>query len=150
MNLFLDTSVLIKLYHKEQGTEKLKKFINDNSGQDLIISISEIAKAEMHSAFMKKVRLKEINLDTINSVIELLNEDFERFNIIRIDSRTIDFATELIDNYSHRINLRTLDSIQLATAIISNYTHEIDFFAASDDNLLKAAQNYFNTFNPNQ
>ncbi len=55
MNLFFDTSALVKLYHKEDGSDYLADFLNQNK-DDLVITISDISKIEFHSAFLKRVR----------------------------------------------------------------------------------------------
>lgn len=62
MNLFLDTSAIIKLYHNEEGTVNLVKFLKQSNSQNLILTISELAEIEFRSAFLKRVRTKEFNL----------------------------------------------------------------------------------------
>lgn len=49
MNLFLDTSALIKLYHNEIGTSELLNFIKMNS-KELIITITDISKIEFYNS----------------------------------------------------------------------------------------------------
>ena len=43
MKIFLDTSSLLKLYHKEQGRDELLKLIGEKAEE---IYLSEIAKIE--------------------------------------------------------------------------------------------------------
>ncbi len=57
MNIFLDTSSLLKLYHKEQGTEELLEFVSENVEN---IYLSEIAKIEFNSAIWKKFEQKSL------------------------------------------------------------------------------------------
>ena len=47
MNIFLDTSSLLKLYHKESGTDELLNLISGKAEQ---IYLSELAKIEFNSA----------------------------------------------------------------------------------------------------
>lgn len=147
MNIFLDTSALIKLYHFETGSDKLRLFLQSYSN-DLILTISDISRIEFHSAIMKKVRIDEITSSDIEQIFSLFDEDLSYFNIVTIDSSIIDLSIELIDKFSGSVNLRTLDSVQLAASIVSNSSLKIDFFLAADDILLQTADNYFKTFNP--
>ncbi len=55
MNLFIDTNTLVKLYHKEIGSDNLKSILKECKN-DFVITISKIALVEMHSAFFKKSR----------------------------------------------------------------------------------------------
>ncbi len=43
MNLYLDTSAVIKLYHRETGSERLLAFLRRNA-DDMILSIADITK----------------------------------------------------------------------------------------------------------
>jgi PIN domain nuclease of toxin-antitoxin system len=54
VKIFLDTSSLIKLYYKEEGTSKLDKLFIENVITE--IYISEITKTEFFSAIYKKLR----------------------------------------------------------------------------------------------
>lgn len=67
MNLFLDTSAIIKLYHHEKGTIKFFKFLDDVS-EEIFLTMSDIARIEIHSAFLKKFREKQISHKNINEV----------------------------------------------------------------------------------
>ena len=58
MTIFLDTCSLVKLYHKEVGTEELEKMFSEM--QITKIFLSEISKIEFTSTIWKKVRTKEI------------------------------------------------------------------------------------------
>lgn len=41
MNLFLDTSALLKLYHQEVGTEQFSKYLSNIKG-DLFLTTSDL------------------------------------------------------------------------------------------------------------
>ena len=147
MNLFVDTSALVKLYHHEAGTENFTNLLNQYA-HDLVITIADLTRIEFHSAFMKRVRTKEIALDTIRKICEAFHKDLEMFNVVEIDTVVKSFAIQLLDSIAYQINLRTLDAIQLATAIISHQVFAVDYFVVSDKSLLNAAKYYFSTFNP--
>ena len=75
MNIFLDTSSLLKLYHKEKGTNELLKLISEKAEQ---IYLSELAKIEFNSAIWKKVRTKEFTKDGAEQIIAFFENDFDK------------------------------------------------------------------------
>ena len=52
MNVFLDTSALVKLYHQEAGTEELDQFFEEQAVES--IYLSEIAEVEFYATVSKK------------------------------------------------------------------------------------------------
>ena len=58
MKIFLDTSSLFKLYHREVDTELLEQLFSTQKITDVFLS--EISKIEFTSTVWKKVRMKEI------------------------------------------------------------------------------------------
>ena len=58
MNLFLDTSAIVKIYHQEKGTKEFSKYLSGIS-EELFITTSDITKIELHSALLKKLRERE-------------------------------------------------------------------------------------------
>jgi predicted nucleic acid-binding protein len=147
MNLFWDTSVLVKLYHREQGTDNLWGFLIRYSA-DLFLTISDLTPIEFRSAFLKRVRIKEIELDTAMQVFTDFERDIELMNIVEIDRSIKDRAIELLDKHASTKNFRTLDSLQLSSAVISNESFAIDFFIAADQGLSDVAEPYFQVYNP--
>ncbi len=147
MHLFIDTSALIKLYHNEKGTERLRNILEENKN-NLFITVSKLSITEMHSAFMKKVRANEIEREDAISALDFFKLDLDKFNVTSLNDNLIDVSIDLILNYSGQKNLRSLDSLQLSSAIISNINNKIDKFISSDKDLLAVAENFFETINP--
>ncbi|NIJ55148.1 type II toxin-antitoxin system VapC family toxin [Dyadobacter arcticus] len=115
MNLFLDTSSLIKLYHEEQGTEELDFLFQNYSISK--IYLSEISKVEFASAFWKKTRTGELSHSVAAKIISLFESDYSQFSFILIDEIVIRQTRYLLNR--HGVNgLRTLDGIQLACASV--------------------------------
>jgi len=137
MNIFLDTSSLLKLYHQEDGTNELIKLISKKAKK---IYLSELAKVEFSSAIIKKVRTKEISEETAKSIISFFENDFDKYIWIKVETTILNLAKELIKQYGKN-NLRTLDAIQLACAI--NSKKEINLFKTADNVL----NNIFNLEN---
>ena len=114
MKIFLDTSSLFKLYHRETGTEELEELFS--IVKITTIFLSEIAKIEFTSAVWKKVRTKEISELEAQTTLELFESDFAKYSFIATDSIIIEQARNLTTRYGVQ-GLRTLDSVQLSTAI---------------------------------
>ncbi|MGB5156440.1 type II toxin-antitoxin system VapC family toxin [Desulfobacterium sp. N47] len=147
MNLYLDSNALIKLYHEEAGTNELVKLLDENE-DNLILTIADITKIEFYSAFLKRVRKKEIKYETVKKVLSAFENDLYMFNFIEVDNIVKAIAVDLLKTIANKQGLTTLDSIQLAAAINANQIFPIDSFVTSDRILLNIAKKYFRIFNP--
>jgi len=58
MNLFLDTSALVKLFHEEEGSGVVTAWIKDPSNE---IWMLDLARLEFTSALYRRFRSQEIN-----------------------------------------------------------------------------------------
>jgi uncharacterized protein len=114
MNIFLDTSTLIKLYFFEESTIALETFLSRNDIN--FIFLSEIAKLEFESTLWKKVRTKELEEKNALASIEAFENDENKFKFIPINNSILQTAKRLISKYG-KTGLRTLDSIQLSSSI---------------------------------
>ena len=131
MKIFLDTSVLVKLYHQEDETDALDLFFS--TSKITAIYLSEITKIEFESTFWKKVRTKELSEPEVLRILEIFERDSFKYLFTPTDTIVIERARVLISNYGIK-GLRTLDAIQLATAVL--LSPQVDLFLTSD-NLLK-------------
>ncbi len=75
MNIFFDTSALVKFFHEEPGTEKVTDLIN-NPGNNIFVS--DLARLEFVSALYRRYRNNEI--DEQSSVFT-----FEKFGLRQVD-----------------------------------------------------------------
>lgn len=114
MKLFLDTSLLVKLYYEEEGTKALDEFLRTNFVET--IYLSEVSKVEFCSAVWKKIRTKEIEETDAVALLHGFKADYDKYTFIKIDKTIINRASDLIVKYSAQ-GLRTLDAIQLSCAI---------------------------------
>lgn len=130
--MFLDTSSLLKLYHREIGTTELESLFSTLKITEVFLS--EISKIEFTSTIWKKVRTKEVTILEAQTTLDLFESDFNKYSFIATDSIIIEQARILISKYGIQ-GLRTLDSIQLATCI--SLVQQVDLFLTAD-NLLKA------------
>ena len=149
MNLFLDTSAIVKIYHQEKGTGKFSKYLEGIS-EELFLTTSDITKIELHSALLKKYREKEISKKNLSVVFQLFDKDFQKFNIIVVDRIIKNIALFVLDSMGIKYGIRTLDSLQLASAVFFNNYSKIDFFVSSDKKLLNIAKEFFQVINPEE
>ena len=109
---YFDTSALVKIYHREIGTDIVLSIYKGNS----LIFISELSKLEFISTIHRKFRNKEIDKNMLNILKEkFLSDIYDRFRILPLTSLLIDIAFELIEKHGKSRHLVTIDAIQLAT-----------------------------------
>lgn len=130
MRAYLDTSSLLKLYHREDGTDEVMKILS--GGIDEIV-LSELAVLEMRSALWKKVRQCEITADVAMSAVKCFEDDCGKFGWVYLNSEIVQSAAMLLIKYGEK-GLRTLDSVQLACAKMSR---DMDCIFLTSDSLLK-------------
>ena len=132
MNIFLDTSSLFKLYHREADTVLIEQIFTQVTVTN--VYLSEITKVEFSSSVWKKVRTNEISELEAITTLQLFERDSEKYSFIATNSIIIERAKNFISKYGLK-GLRTLDSIQLSSATLLKA--EVDLFLTSD-NLLKS------------
>jgi predicted nucleic acid-binding protein len=147
VNLFLDTSGLIKIYHQERGSDKLHAFLREHSA-NLAIVISDLGVVEFHSAILRLERMKELEATEGKRVRSLFRSDVDKLRIQKTDEHTMTEAIALLENVAETQPLKTLDALQVASALLFHNQSTIDFFVSSDKNQLAVAQKYFPTLNP--
>jgi predicted nucleic acid-binding protein len=130
VKIFLDTSSLIKLYFREEGTANLDKIFTENIVTEIFVS--EITKTEFFSAIYKKLRTNELVLKNATDILGAFLADENKYNFILINSEIIKVSQTLIEKYGVA-GLRSLDAIQLACACSIKGIIDI---AITDDKLL--------------
>ena len=128
---FFDTSALVKIYHREDGSDFCLELYANHSH----IIISELARVELYSAVYRKQREKQLNVKALNAVLKMFKQDCEgRYEVLQVASLIYDEACSLLSRYSNLYGLRTLDSLQLATFL--NYCEkDQDCFVCADKKL---------------
>lgn len=132
MKIFLDTSSLFKLYHKEDGTLLLEKIFSSIKITEVFLS--EISKIEFSSTIWKKIRTKEITKSEGLVTLDLFESDVSTYTFIATNTIILEKARMLITKYGIK-GLRTLDSIQLSTCV--TLSEKVNAFL-TDDKLLKS------------
>ena len=134
--MFLDTSALAKLYHRELGTDVMEAL----TGRRQSIYVSRLAVVEMQSVFSGKVRTGQL----AQSAADLLRRRFRgelhrrRFQTVALRSHHYQTADLLIVRHGPN-GLRTLDSLQLAVALDLFRNGLVSRFVTADRVLSKVA-----------
>jgi len=66
MNLFFDTSALVKFFHEEKGTDIVTELILDHNNE---VWISELGRLEFISAVFRRFRNKELDEERLNTAV---------------------------------------------------------------------------------
>ena len=130
MNLYFDTSALIKRYIVEKGSDKVDSLM-DNAERIIVSVITEI---ETCLTFKRLVTEKAISENDYQTALSEFEYDYEYYIPVNFDKNISEQAKLIIQRYQ----LKTLDSIQLGTALLLK--DEIDYFVVSDDKLIRSGQ----------
>ena len=93
MKIFLDTSSLFKLYHREADTEALELLLSTKNVTDIFLS--EITKVKFVSTSWKKVPTTEIAATEAQVTLNLFESDVIKYTFIATDSIIIEHARVL-------------------------------------------------------
>lgn len=124
--LYLDTSALLKLYLREQGSEAVQTCV---AAQDLPLPIWEIQEAELINALRLKVFWKEITSAQAATQIELFQKRrrqglYHFPEIVRIDLMN---TFRQLSTETPRLGCRTMDILHVACALEISATEFLTF-----------------------
>lgn len=144
MNLFFDTSALVKFFHEEEGSEAITKLITSGENEIWVLGLARI---EFLSALFRRYRNKELDDKKLARAILGFEETISSFNVEPLGQAILKEAESLFKKYGKTQGVRTLDVLHLASF---NLISEMDWrFVAADDNLCEVAQLMgFKTINP--
>lgn len=132
MNLYFDTSALVKYFHDEDGSDIIINLIDSGENDIWVLDLSRV---EFYSAILRKYRLKEIDIHQFNESRNSFDEKYTLFNIIYISQPIFDEAENLLIKYGFENGLRALDSLHLsAFNLIANEDWKL---VTSDDLMCK-------------
>lgn len=135
---FFDTSALVKHYHAEVGTSKVRAILAEPGAERLI---SRLATVEMLSGFAGKVRTGVFASTDFQSLRGLFLADVKRrlLRPVRIVNAHYQLAGVLIGTHGLSRQLRTLDALQLAVALRVHQATSVDHFVCADQRLCDVA-----------
>lgn len=144
VNLYLDTSALVKLYIEETGTARVLAAVEAAEGAQIITDISRV---ESRSAVRRRERTSDISGTEANQILKRIERDVSSFFLVQpTSSAVLEEALRLIDRYP----LRAYDALQLAGCLVvrDNLPGPVTF-ACADAQLCQAAQQEgLTTLNP--
>lgn len=128
MLYYFDTSALVKIYHKEEGSDTaIILFEEDNA----INYLSQITFTEFSCTLYRKFRNKEIAEEKdVLQTIRHFEIDMQYENVINVDENVFLEAKNLIVKWGGTFSLKTLDSLHLASFIQLAQLNEITFVSA--------------------
>lgn len=133
MILFCDTSALVKLYVREDGTDRL---IQQAAGSDAV-AVSRLAWVELMSAIARRSREQPRDVPALSEARQRFVADWPYYLKIEVAQELLEFAGDHADTFA----LRAYDSVQLASAhtLQREMPGEV-CFACFDARLSKAAK----------
>ncbi|MGH2424917.1 MAG: type II toxin-antitoxin system VapC family toxin [bacterium] len=133
MNLYVDTSALVKLYVVEEGSETVKSLVRDAE----LAATSALAYAEARAAFARRHREGELAKLEYRRVVKALDADWPHLLRVQVVERLIHEAAHIVDEHG----LRAYDAIHLASALeLRRGLQAPVTFACWDSRLLRAAR----------
>ena len=115
MNLFFDTSALVKYFHLESGTDQVVELIDNTENQ---IWVSDLARIEFISAFYRKLRRGDIDSTQLEESLSSFDIEWDQFNQQSLSDTVITEADRLMRKKAPKYRLRALDALQLASFIV--------------------------------
>ena len=144
MNLFFDTSALVKIFHDEDGSQVIRDLLLDDNN---VFWTLDIARIEYYSALFRRLRNKEIKKKNLEIAICGFEKELSNFFQEPTNTLIIDEAQSLLLKYGENIGLRTLDSLHLAA--FSLIFEDKWVFVCCDSILTEVAeQEVYLVFNP--
>lgn len=144
MNLFFDTSALVKYFHEEEGSESVTKLIISEESSKWV---SELVRIEFLSALFRRYRKKEIDDDKIAKAVSGFQDEIASFHIEPLGQAVLIEAETLLNMFGKMHGLRALDALHLGS--FSLVAEKDWYFVAADDGLCKVAHLMgFKTVNP--
>jgi predicted nucleic acid-binding protein len=109
--LFLDTSVLIKIYFKEAGSDAI---IARSTAPNQLLAASVLSFAEVHSAMARKYRERQISHADLTNLRDVFERDWENLvHEVEINEQTMAELPGLVEQYP----LKAADANQLSAVL---------------------------------
>ena len=134
MNLFFDTSALVKLFHEEQWSRRVTQLITSRENQ---IWVSDLVRVEFVSALSRRFRNNEIDDARLDQALSGFEQQLVAFKVEPLGHSSIREAEALLKQYGKVYGLRTLDALHLG--VFSLISDKDWFFVAADQKLCEVS-----------
>ncbi len=132
MNLYLDTSALVKLYVEEQGRAALVRAAGDAE----VVATSMVAYVEARAAFARRRREGVLAPADYRRSVRDLGKDWSRYLRLEVTETLVLAAGRIAGRY----RLRAYDAVHLASALLMQSQAGRVIFACFDTGLNRAAR----------
>lgn len=133
MICYLDTSALVKLYVREQGTAAVRRVASEAEA----VSTSMVAYAEARAAFARLLRERPKSGARHRARVAQFDRDWNRYAVVEMTAAIARRSGEIAELHG----LRGFDAIHLASALWLTSAYSGDLvFMAFDRRLTAAAQ----------
>lgn len=109
MNLYLDSSALVKLYVVEEGSSDVERWIAESDD----VWTSAVAYAEACAALSRRARDGSLTDRAHARVLKEVDRDWAHLNVLNVEGALAQMAGVL----THRHGLKGFDAIHLASSI---------------------------------
>ncbi len=139
---FLDSSVVVKFYHSEPGSEEVIRLLSEPNGR---FFIARLAVVEVQRAFIGKTRAQLVSPDELSELRKGFYEDISqrRLWVRRVHEYHFHTAVRLVNKYGPTLDspmLGSLDVLRLATALDVQRQTGLDYFVSTDKDLCTIAE----------
>ncbi len=133
MNLYLDTSALVKLYVDEEGSPAVHGALE----QATVSAASTLAYVEARCALARRRREGGLAATEYRRAVRSLDDDWVHYQRVSVTDQLIHEAAETAESYK----LRAYDAVHLASALtIAARLETLVVFACWDSGLEEAAR----------
>lgn len=133
MILFCDTSALVKLYVREEGTDA----VVEQAAASEVIAVCRIAWVELVSAIARRSREHTQDMEALAEARRRFEADWPHYLVFEVTQDLVELAGDYADTFA----LRAYDSVQLAAVQTLHREEPRNVkFACFDTRLVKAAR----------
>lgn len=134
MTLYLDTSVIVKLYIREDDSDDIAAAVADAA----VVATSVLAYPEAYAAFERRRREKSVSPAALKAARQAFDADWSSWIAVGIDTDLARHSARLAEKHG----LRAVDAVHLASfERILTAAEDADVrFLCADDRLSKAAR----------
>lgn len=131
MTSYFDTSALVKLYHRESGTEAMLEIYTGGG----VIQISELARIEFLTTATRKLREGALDEQAYHVLLSKFRQDLhDRYEVLRFAPMVVEETERVLGVHGRSHPLRTLDAIQIAFYYV--YSEDDTLFVCADQRLI--------------
>lgn len=138
VELYLDTSALVKLYLAEPDHDAVISAVRVASG----IATSLVAYAEARAAFARRLRENTLTVEAHDAIVTAFNDSWHDLDRVELSDDIVYSAGDIAQQHA----LRGFDAIHLASAIWLHNNVDNLHFMAFDARLMAVARQLLATY----